>query len=390
MLSIKLAWRNLIGAGLRTWLNVFVLSLSFLIIIWHKGIIAGWDRQAQRDTINDEIGGGVFWHKNYDPYDIFTLVDAHGKIPEKMQTEIKKDKLSPILITQATIYPEGRVQTILLKGIIHSQTVVNIPTAKLSTNMEEIPAVIGTKMAKNNNLKVGDVVTARWRDANGVFDADELKIVEIFKTNVPTIDNGQVWIPLSKMQSMLQMPGEATIAITAKEDGLRKNVGSWIFKDHNYLLKEFKEMIKMKNFGGYVMWLVLLSLAWLAIFDTQVLSIFRRQKEIGTNIALGMTRGQVIKIFTVEGVMYGVLAAILAVLYGAPLLYLQAKNGMVMPEGSDEYGMAISDKIFPYYSFGMVLITATITLISVIIVSFLPTKRIAKMNPTDAIRGKVQ
>jgi hypothetical protein len=37
--AIKLAYRNLIGAGLRTWLNVIVLSFSFVVIIWMKGVI---------------------------------------------------------------------------------------------------------------------------------------------------------------------------------------------------------------------------------------------------------------------------------------------------------------------------------------------------------------
>jgi len=390
MLSIKLAWRNLIGAGLRTWLNVFVLSLSFLIIIWHKGIISGWDRQAQTDTINQEVGGGVYWHENYDPYDIFTLVDAHGKISQEMENEVKNGKMTPILFSQATIYPEGRVQTVLMKGIDPNQQVLDLPTEKLNIELEEIPAIIGRSMAKNNHLEVGDFVTIRWRDANGAFDASELKIAHIFKTNVPTVDNGQVWIPLSRAQKMLQMPDEATIAIISKENGMNQQVSGWEFKDHDFLLKEIRDMIKMKSFGGYIMWLVLLSLAWLAIFDTQVLSIFRRQKEIGTDIALGMTRGQVIKIFTVEGAMNGFLAAILAAIYGTPLLYLQAKAGWSMPEGTEDMGMAIADTIYPYYGLRMIAVTASITLLSVIIVSFLPTRKISKMNPTDAIRGKIQ
>ena len=48
-LAFKLAYRNLIGAGLRTWLNVIVLSFSFVVIIWIKGVMAGWDYQAKRD-----------------------------------------------------------------------------------------------------------------------------------------------------------------------------------------------------------------------------------------------------------------------------------------------------------------------------------------------------
>ena len=60
-LLFRLAVKNLIGAGLRTWLNVIVLSFSFLIIIWHKGLLDGWDRQAKNETIKWETGGGQYW-----------------------------------------------------------------------------------------------------------------------------------------------------------------------------------------------------------------------------------------------------------------------------------------------------------------------------------------
>ena len=79
----------------------------------------------------------------------------------------------------------------------------------------------------------------------------------------------------------------------------------------------------------------------LAIFDTQVLSIFRRQKEIGTYIALGYTRRQVVGLFTVEGTMYAVLAALLSAAYGIPFLAWQAKVGWTMPMDTSDFGMAI-------------------------------------------------
>jgi len=39
MLAFKLAIKNLIWAGLRTWLNVFVLSVAFVMIIFQSGFI---------------------------------------------------------------------------------------------------------------------------------------------------------------------------------------------------------------------------------------------------------------------------------------------------------------------------------------------------------------
>jgi putative ABC transport system permease protein len=168
------------------------------------------------------------------------------------------------------------------------------------------------------------------------------------------------------------------------------DVPGWIFRDHDFLLSELDQIIRMKSVGGSVFYILLLSLAMLAIFDTQILSIFRRQKEIGTNIALGMTRGQVIRIFTFEGALHGVLAAVLAAVWGIPLLALSSLKGFPMPGGSDDYGIALAERIFPAYSAGLVVSTILIVLVTVTIVSFLPTRKISKMKPTDAIRGKIQ
>ena len=390
MIIPKLALRNLLGARLRTWLNVFVLSLSFVVIIWHKGILNGWDQQARRDTIEWEIGGGQYWQKNYDPYDPFALEDSHARLSDATEQAVAKGKLTPILISQATMYPEGRIQNILLKGIDPDQKILKLPSSKLVTENGDIPAMIGKRNARNSKLSIGDYVTVRWRDANGTFDAAEVRITYIFKTNVPTLDVGVLWIPLQKHQEMMQLEGEATILITAQETGFDGSIVGWNFKDHYYLLTEIREMIEMKSIGGYFLFIILMSLAMLAIFDTQVLSIFRRQKEIGTHIALGMTQGQVIALFTVEGAMHAILAAVLAALYGFPLLAWQASVGWSMPGGTDKFGMTIADTIYPSYSLGLVLGTTLIVLITTTIVSFLPTRRIAKMKPTDAIRGKIQ
>ena len=390
LLALKLAYRNLMGAKLRTWLNVFVLSFSFVVIIWQKGIINGWDQQAQRDTKDWEIGGGQYWQEDYDPYDPFVLEDSHARLSDATERAVAKGKLTPILISQATMYPEGRIQNILLKGIDPNQQIIELPSSNLVSENGDIPAMIGRRNAKSSKLKSGDYVTIRWRDAKGTFDAAEVQIVHIFKTNVPTLDVDVLWIPLKKHQEMMTLSGQATILVTNQETSFDGSIVGWDFKDHYFLLTEFREMIEAKNASGYVMFLILMSLAMLAIFDTQVLSIFRRQKEIGTHVALGMTQKQVIALFTVEGAMHSVLAAILAAVYGIPLLAYQASVGWTMPAGTSDMGITIAEKVYPAYSLGLVLGTTLIVLIVTTIVSFLPTRRISKMRPTDAIRGKIQ
>lgn len=390
MTSIKLALRNLIGAGLRTWLSVFVLAAILILIIWQYGIIDGWDRMAVRDMIAWEIGGGQIWTENYDPYDPFTLEDSHRALPQSFNEEIEKGNMAPILITQASIYPGGSIMSILLKGIDTRQQVSELPTDKLLGEQEDIPAIIGATMARDTKLNIGDYLTVRWRDVDGTFDATEVKIVDVFRCDVPAVSSGQMWIALDRLQEMTQMPGEATLLVLDQDYAWEGEEEGWILRDHDYLLKEMNEMIRMKKVGGSVFYFVLMLLAMLAIFDTQVLSIFRRQKEIGTYMAMGMTRGQVVKLFTVEGAMHSILAVVLGAIPGIPILYLLAKVGYSMPAGSDTMGLPIAEKLYPAYSLGLILSVMLLVILTTTIVSYLPSRKISKMNPTEAIKGKLQ
>jgi putative ABC transport system permease protein len=389
MIIPRLALRNLLGAGLRTWLNVVVLSFSFVIIIWLNGIDNGMGDQARVAQIDAEYGGGQYWQENYDPLDPLTLQDAHAVIPAPLQNIINSGRATPVLVVQATIYPEGRLYTIQMKGIDPSQTIVTLPTEFLDQEDVDLPALIGTRMARNTGLKVGDTVTVRWRDAMGTFDARDATVVQVMKTTVLTVDQAQIWIPLDKMQSLTRMENEASLVILAKGTKEFPEVSGWTHKNLDFLLKDIDYLVKSKSAGGAIIYVILLSLAMLAIFNTQVLSIFRRRKEMGTLMSMGMTRGKVIQLFTLEGAMHSVLAAVVAAIYGIPLLVYSAKAGWAMPAAVDEYGFAIGEKLFPVYGTGLVVGTTVLILLVTTIVSFLPTRKIAKLKPTDALRGKM-
>jgi ABC-type lipoprotein release transport system permease subunit len=296
-LALQLAYKNLIGAGLRTWLNVAVLSFAFVIIIFFNGLMDGWNRQARADTIAWEYGNGHLRNNNYDPFDPFTLQDGHAEIP----SEVKN--IAPILIQQGNIYPEGRMVSVLLKGINPEQSIVKIPTESFKTSSARFPAIIGNRMATSAKLKIGDEVLLRWRDKNGTFDASNITIIDIFDTTVAGVDGGQIWMPIETLWKMTGLQNHATIAI-ADSNYINKPIEGWNFESQKEMLQNLDAVISMKKFSTSILYLLLLAVALLAIFDTQVLSIFRRQKEIGTYIALGMTRAQVVRLFTVEGSMY--------------------------------------------------------------------------------------
>ena len=388
----KIAIKNLLGAKLRTWLNVFVTALSFFMIILFSAMYDGMREHAKQVTIDTEIAGGAYWHPEYDPLDPMTFEDAHSIIPRDLKLLVDQKKAVPVLVSQASIYPNGRIMPVIMKGITPEQNIVNMPTEMLVGHEEvTIPVLIGRGMAKDANLEVGDAFTIRWLDADRTYDADEGTVVHIMDTENFKLDMGHIWVPLKKAQKMLAMEEEATYVTYAEGLSVVKNKHDWIPRDVKYLIRDMEALIEADEPNAAIMYIILLCFAAMGIFNAQVLSIFRRGREIGTLMALGMTRTRVVGLFTLEGGLNAFLAAIMTVILFGPLLWYFGNNGIWLGVDYSDgaMGIIVEKYLIPVYSVGLVVTTTIIVSIIVLIVSYLPSRRIARMKPTDALRGKV-
>jgi len=388
----KIAIKNLLGAKLRTWLNVFVTALSFFMIILFSAMYDGMREHAKQVTIDTEIAGGAYWHPEYDPMDPMTFEDAHSIIPRDIKLLVDQKKAVPVLVSQASIYPNGRIMPVIMKGISSEQNIVNMPTDALSGHEEiAIPVLIGKGMASDTKLKVGDGFTIRWLDADRTYDADEGTVVHIMDTENFKLDMGHIWIPLKKAQTMLAMEEEATYVTYAEGLSIVENRDDWIPRDVKYLIRDMEALIKADEPNAAIMYIILLCFAAMGIFNAQVLSIFRRGREIGTLMALGMTRTRVVGLFTLEGGLNAFLAAIMTVILFGPLLWYFGNNGIWLGVDYSDgaMGIIVEKYLIPVYSVGLVVTTTIVVSIIVLIVSYMPSRRIARMKPTDALRGKV-
>ncbi len=537
----KIALKNLLGARLRTFLNVLVTAFSFFLILFVSGMYNGMLEHAKQVTMDTEIAGGAYWHPEYDPLDPMTFEDAHSVLPGDLQSLVDQKKAFPVLVSQASIYPGGRIMPVIMKGIPPGQNIVNMPTDALAGRDDiAIPVLIGKGMARDAKLEVGDAFTIRWLDADLTYDADEGTVVNIMDTENFKLDMGHIWIPLEKAQTMLAMEGKATYVTYEKElqpvnnllfygdeqisgsdstnfgnwtaygisggnvsvasqkfqvvtetdeanegaslaikyiggtdaitagrtyrvaaklantggaitpaikfslggthvsvkatdssepqngtintteqeyyadittinntgaliffnpssassttftldDISIKEKGVWIPRDINYLVQDMEAIIAADKPGAQIMYMILLALAAMGIFNAQVLSIFRRGREIGTLMAIGMTRPRVVGLFTLEGGLNAVLAAVATLIFFGPVLWYFGVYGIPMPIDYTEMGMIMARRLIPIYTIGLVVSTTILVSIIVLIVSYIPSRRIARMKPTDALRGK--
>jgi len=397
---LKLAYKNIRGNGWRSLINMIILAIVLTGMIWMQSMYRSWINLAEKQIIDWEVVKGHYQHKNYEPYDLYSWEKSLAPIPETMKEAIAANKAVPILLSPATIYPQGRSTPVLVKGIEPTQSTMKIPAIELkSANGNShpgtagtfLPAMIGTSMARSSRLKEGDVLSLRLRNIHGAFDAADIIITHIMKSPVPSLDVGTVWMDIAHLQELKDAPGFASLIVIGEEELGRKQFSEFKYMSPKDLLADFARIKETESSQQVIMFVILIFLAMIAIFDTQVLAVFKRRKEIGTLIALGMTKKEIISLFTLEGVLYSLFAIVLTAILGFPLFYYYAVVGFAMPEGFEGFEMAGLSEPIKFYYDPMVVIGCILLLVGfTALFSWIPVSRIARLKATDALRGKLK
>ena len=128
-------------------------------------------------------------------------------------------------------------------------------------------------------------------------------------------------------------------------------------------------------------------LAGISIFNTQILNIFKRQKEIGTFMAMGMTPGQIVSLFTLEGGFAAVGALLVALVFGVPFFIWFQSVGFDVSH-LNETTIPIREKIFLDFNYTETISCVLIVMLVIVLMAWWPIRKIMRLDPTKALKGK--
>jgi len=386
----KLALRNIFGNGWRSLINMIIIAIMVIGMIWMEAMYYSWIALAKTQQKEWEYAAGMFRVESYDPFDAFSWKESQAPISPELMQAINEGKAVPTLLSPAVIYPRQSMLPTLVKGIPAGQNLLKFPSGKLAGEAEGyVPAIVGTAMAKSTQLEEGEVFTLRVKDSQGAFNTLDLKLVEIMQTPVPTLDIGTVWIDLQRLQELKLQPDMASTVVFNDPVLARLSVPGFKYISEKEFFSWLGEIMKTENMSKYMIYGLLMFLAMLAIFDAQALAVFKRRKEIGTLAALGMTKGRIIRLFTLEGTFYSLFGIVLGLILGFPLFRYFAVKGYVLPEGYDDFGIAgFSEPVIYQYPIEIFINVIGWIMLITIIVSWFAARRISSLSPVDALRGK--
>lgn len=277
-------------------------------------------------------------------------------------------------------------KSVVLMGIVPQDylQVVNMHRYLVKGNFDVVSeqAVIGTELAKDLGIGLGD----RFQVVNDMGVSQNLTVVGLFDINNKDLNKRWVFTQLRLSQSLLNIPGGvSSIDLTVHDlfgakvlaQRLSKQTGllveSWMETNSGLLNALSNQTVTNSLIRVFVVIIVALGIA-----SVLVVSVVQKQKEIGILRAMGATQQQVLRIFLLQGAIFGSLGSLLGVSLAFGLLALFAAI-YKSPDGSIMFTAQLDPNL--------VIMASLVAMLVGILAALLPARRAARMDPVQAIRS---
>lgn len=395
--AVKLATRHLLAHPGQTTLLMAGVALGVSVFIFMSALIGGLATLLTLRTVGS-IPHIVLEMPDRDP----AILPADGRAQVVLQKDLSRREQIAIwqpaipIIEQTrdvtAVSPQIRGSAFVERGqAVAPVGIIGVMPGKLSAiadidgamvdGSSSLPAdgiLIGSRLARDLGLRVGQVV--RLSSDRG--RARSFRIGGIFTLGVASADRQAVYMNFTAARALfdlqtgisrIEIKVEPAVAAPVIADRLRRLTGlkatAWT-EDNGQL---FEGLAAQARTGTIIKAFSLVTIV-VGIASAMLLSIVRRQAEIGIMRAMGATKGLVISVFVLEGTLIGLVGAIsgallawLALLPLPPVAEVRS-GGLPIDRAQGDFPLAI-----------------LLTTIAAMLASILPARNAARIDPVEAI-----
>ncbi len=251
--------------------------------------------------------------------------------------------------------------------------------------------VLGKGLARTLGAHPGSSLTLMSTTTKGSLNALDVVVTGIVSTGIADIDKRLAMVDLSVAQSLLVTDKvsslgvyldeldatDATAALLRAKFGATLALRTWL--DQALFYQSVKGLYnRIFGFLGVIVLVIVL----FSVTNTLAMAVLERTREIGTLRAMGTTPGEVMRLFTLEGLTLGVGGALLGMALAAGAAFCLLHLGVQMPPPpghSDGYPLVV------VVSLPMYLSAAAIVALLSAIASWCVSRRAANQSVVEAL-----
>jgi len=403
-----LAWRNLWRNSRRTWLTAGAIAFSTMLLTGWVPIQFGMYQIMIDASLRVFPGHAQIQRPGYqDKPKIRNAIDNAEALAQTLRnsnqyTGVAVRAQGFALLSSGTrsygaqvigVEPEYEGGTSSIPGLVKQGRYLS------GINAQEI--VIGSTLARNLKLKIGDEVTLLGGGKDGSVAAAILPVVGIFDSGSRDLDRFFSEIPLHTFQDVFSMGKSAhTIAITGKTleeqprllsslDSAVANQNDLVVLGWEKLVPGLKEGIQVDKVSGFIFYGILVAILVFSILNTFLMSVLERTREFGLMLALGSRPKRIAGLLMLESALLTVIGIAIGVTIGTALVYWANIDGFTYPgldELAEQYNLPGLSRIYPQMKVFNLLLGPGIILVATNLAAWVPILRIRKLEPVEAMR----
>ncbi len=397
-----LAWRNLWRNHRRTLIMLAAVILGTWAMIFMTALMRGMVTQMIQDGISALPGHIQVHHPEYrdDPSVANLISISDTELAAKFDDADIAHWATRVRVP-AVITSEYESRGITLLGVDPARerglTFVDYDEVegRFLESTEDTGIVIGKKLAKMLNTRVGKRVVVMSQDPNNEIADRGFRVVGLFTANVSAFEEAFIFAGKSTTQKLLRIDDQVSEIVVFGDD--YRNVEALYDKvsaivDSRVEVRRWFEVdaylgAMLTIMDGFVfVWIIVIFLALsFGLVNTLVMAVFERVREIGLMLALGMKPVYILGQIIIESMMLLVIGLVLGTALSWAAIQ-PIKDGIdisIVGEGLDMWGM--SSVLYPDLLLRDVILANVVVLVLGFFASLAPAWRAAHYEPVAAI-----
>ncbi|MBN2788644.1 MAG: ABC transporter permease [Candidatus Delongbacteria bacterium] len=410
----KIAFRNILRNKRRTFTSALIIAVGLLFFIFMDSVMNGMDKGAtdnliQLSTSSVKIHTAQYF-KEKNSYPFKYGLKNHKGLEEHILKLPEVTGVAPRIVFLAELSNYTEVKPVIGHVIDPAKDAeVFKLTEKLSgsyfssVSMNEI--ILGTELAEEMGVSLGDYITFYALTKYDSRNADDFKVIGILKTTDPSINNSSAYITYQVANEFLDLENmitELNVSINKQNDfeseieimesiksDLEKNFKGLKVLTFEEMAADFLNLKDQKQAWSWVFIIVILLIAAVGIFNTVLMSVYERIKEIGVLRAHGFKPFDLTVLFMLEGTITGILGSTFGVILGCIGNYFLVNYGYPIDKfagNMDASGFPIWGTLYGQWNIDMIIAAFIFGIVVATAAAVIPARKAAKMSITDALR----
>ena len=235
---------------------------------------------------------------------------------------------------------------------------------------DRLAAYVGAGLVESLDLRLGSRLVLTAQDAKKDIAGQLVRVVGVFRSGVPEVDQSLIHIPLATAGEWLGVGHDVTnigvlvddsIAVPGLVRHLRRALADPIARGETTVMgwreamPALRDAVLIDEWGSYLVFGILFVIIGFSIVNTVLMSVLHRHREFGVLQALGLTPRQTGAVVLVEGLTLTGVSGIVGVGLGLFLTWFFLGDGLDMSQISGALddmtfsGVVIDPVIYPVF-----------------------------------------